>query len=230
MTGPKIGGWSDCVGERSISRFVKTISVGPGLEFLKTSPNNKLSGLLVQRIGGDLRESRIGWRLVLMMVPVAFLTYLFHEFGHWSVGEMLGNDMVLGLNLSNARSGTYIGRTDALYVSLGGPLFTLLQAVIGLILVEKTKSIYAYSFLYFAAFCRFFSILLGGYYLQDEARISALLHVNRFAATIVVLTALFVLVWRGSRTLKLSAKAVGYFAVLSTLAILLVIAVDRLTV
>ncbi len=187
-----------------------------------------MSGLLVQRIGSDMRESRIGWQLVLLMVPVAFLTYLFHEFGHWTVGELLGNDMVLGLNQANARSGVYIGKTDALYISLGGPLFTLLQALVGWILVEKTKSMYAYSFLFFAAFCRFFSILLGGYSLQDEARISALLHMNRFVAAFV-LTALFVLVWRGSRTLKLSAKAVGYFAVLSTLAILLVIAVERLT-
>jgi hypothetical protein len=189
-----------------------------------------MSRLLVQRISSDLRESRIGWQFVLLMVPVAFLTYLFHEFGHWTVGELLGNDMVLGLNDANARSGGYLGKTDSLYISLGGPLFTLLQALVGLILVEKTKSMYAYSFLYFAAFCRFFSILLGGYSLQDETRSSALLHMNRFVVAIVVLTALFVLVWRGSRTLKLSAKAVGYFAVLSTFAMLLVIALERLTV
>lgn len=196
------------------------------LLFLKAS-TIEMSGFLVRRIGSDLRESRIGWQLALLMVPVAFLTYLFHELGHWTVGELLGNDMVLGLNSANARSGAYVGGTDALYISIGGPLFTLLQAFVAWILVETTRSMVAYSFLYFAAFCRFFSILLGGYSLQDEARISALLHVNRFMAAIVVLTALSVMVWRGGRALKLGPKAVGYFAVLSTLAILLVIAVAR---
>ena len=44
---------------------------------------------LVQRIGSDLRESRIDSTLALLMVPVAFLSYLFHECGHWTVGELL---------------------------------------------------------------------------------------------------------------------------------------------
>jgi hypothetical protein len=32
-------------------------------------------------------------KFFLLFVPVAYGTYLFHEFGHWAVGELLGNRM-----------------------------------------------------------------------------------------------------------------------------------------
>ena len=38
------------------------------------------------RINNSLKESRINWKVAL-----AFFTYLFHEFGHWIVDEILGN-------------------------------------------------------------------------------------------------------------------------------------------
>ncbi len=121
------------------------------------------------------------------------------------------------------------GREHAPVVSLGGPLFTLLQALVAWLIVERTTSMAAYPFLFFAAFCRFFSVLLGGYTLQDEARIAALMHLPGFVPAIVVLSLLAALVWRGSRVLRLPAKAVGYFTAMSTAVILLVIAVARLT-
>ena len=39
----------------------------------------------LDRIKNDLTESKINWKVALLMIPVALLTYLFHEFGHWSV-------------------------------------------------------------------------------------------------------------------------------------------------
>jgi len=47
---------------------------------------NKIK-FLTYRIKNDLTESRIDWRVALLFIPVAFLTYLFHEFGHWIVGK-----------------------------------------------------------------------------------------------------------------------------------------------
>jgi hypothetical protein len=185
--------------------------------------------VLARRIGDDLRESRIDSKLALLMVPVAFLTYLFHECGHWTVGELLGNHMVLGLNSADVSGGGYAGPSDALLVSLGGPMFTLLQAFVAWLIVERTESMAAYPFLFFAAFCRFFSIVLGGHALQDEARIASLMHLPGFVPAIGVLSLLAGLVWRGTRVLKLPAKAVGYFTAMSTAVMLLVIAVVRLT-
>jgi len=32
-------------------------------------------------------------KLFLLFIPVSFASYLFHEFGHWIIGEALGNKM-----------------------------------------------------------------------------------------------------------------------------------------
>ena len=103
----------------------------------------KKNTFLFNRIKNDIAESRINWLVALLFIPVAFLTYLFHESGHWIVGEILGNDMVLNLNNANAVSESYLDKTHGLFISMGGPVFTILQTLIFLIIIEKTKSIYA---------------------------------------------------------------------------------------
>ncbi len=179
-------------------------------------------------IKNDLIESRISWKIALMFIPVAFCSYLFHEFGHWFVGELLGNDMVLSLNDSTARSGYYLDKAHGLYISMGGPAFTILQALIFSAIIEKTKSIYAYPFVFFAAFTRIFSIVFGEFRIQDEAKISSILNIGPYTAAIIVISALSLITWRSSYLLKLNMKGVGYYTTLSTLSILLVIGVNKL--
>lgn len=183
---------------------------------------------LFNRIKNDIAQSRINLIVALLFIPVAFLTYLFHEFGHWIVGELLGNDMVLSLNSANSQSGNYLDKTHVLFISMGGPAFTILQAIIFLAIVEKTKSIYAYPVVFFAAFSRFFSVVFGGFSRQDEARIAAMLDIGTYEVAIVVVFVLFLTVWRSSFLLKLNLKAIGYYTTLSTLSILLVIGVNEL--
>ena len=183
---------------------------------------------LTEKIKNDLTESRINWKVALLMIPVAFLTYLFHEFGHWIVGELIGNKMLYSLNNVTPVSGNYLHETDSLFVLMGGPAFTILQAIIFLIVIEKTKSIYAYSFVFFAGFIRFFSILLGGFNLQDEAKISVILNAGTYTVAAVVLLILLLIVWRSSYLLKLNIKAAGYFTVLSVMGTLVVLATNNL--
>jgi len=187
-----------------------------------------INTFLIKSIQKDITESRINREVALLFIPVAFLTYLFHESGHWIVGEMLGNDMVLSLNNANSHSGNYIGKTDGLYISMGGPLFTILQAIIFLALIEKTKSIYAYPVVFFAVFSRFFSLVLGEFSRQDEVRIAAMLDINKYTVAIIVVMVLFLALWRGSYLLKLNLKAIGYYTTLSTLSILMVIGINKL--
>ena len=183
---------------------------------------------LTEKIKNDLKESRINWKVALVMIPVAFLTYLFHEFGHWIVGELLGNKMLYSLNNVTPLSGSYIHNSDSLLVRMGGPAFTVLQAIIFLIIIEKTKSIYVYLVVFLAGFCRFFSIMFGGFNKQDEAHISPMLNIRTYTFAAIVLLILFIIVWRSSAILKLNLKAVGYFTVLSVISILIVIATDKL--
>ncbi len=182
---------------------------------------------LSTRIKNDLIESRINAKLAFLFIPVAFFTFLFHESGHWIVGEILGNYMVMGLNNATSVSGNYIGKTDNLYISMGGPAFTILQAAVFLLVIEITKSIYAYPFVFFAAFSRVFSILFGGFSLQDEARITSLPGAGTYLAAAIVFTILFGMVWRSSYLLKLRWNSIGYYTTLSTISILIVIGVNK---
>jgi len=180
------------------------------------------------RICNDLKESQINWKVIILFIPIAFITYIFHEFGHWTFGELLGNDMTLSLNNSAPKSGNFINDSHALWSAIGGPVFTIIQALLFLLITWKIKSIYTYSIVFFAVFSRFFSIVFGGLNLQDEARIASMLDMNKYLIAGIVLMILFLILWRCNRIMKLNMKTIGYFTVLGTFAILIVIGVIEL--
>lgn len=167
-------------------------------------------------------------KLFLLFIPAAFASYLFHEFGHWTIGEVLGNEMVYSLNNASPKSDSYINASDNLYVSIGGPLFTILLSVLFLVIIEKFNTIYAYPFVFFQMFTRFFSLFLGVFSNQDEARISAILGIGTYTIAIVVLLILLLPVLRASYKLKINFKYNGYFFTMSTLSQLLVIATYKI--
>ncbi|GAB6283658.1 MAG: hypothetical protein STSR0008_24440 [Ignavibacterium sp.] len=180
------------------------------------------------KISNDLKESQINWNVIILFIPIAFITYIFHEFGHWIFGELLGNDMTLSLNNSSPKSGYFINDSHALWSAIGGPLFTIIQALIFSVITWITKSIYTYSITFFAVFSRFFSIIFGGISSQDEARIASMLDTNTYLIAAIVLTILFLILWKNNRIMELNMKAVGYFTVLGVFAILIVIGVNEI--
>ena len=180
------------------------------------------------KIRSDLKESQINWKVIVSFIPIAFITYLFHEFGHWTFGELLGNDMTLNINNSTPKSGYFINDSHALWSAIGGPFFTIIQGLIFLLITWKTKSIIAYSIAFFAVFSRFFSIVFGGINLQDEARIASMLEINKYLIAATVLTILFLILWKCNQIMKLNLKALGYFFVLGVFAVLIVIGVNEL--
>ena len=168
-------------------------------------------------------DSNIDVKLYLLFIPVAYFSYLFHEFGHWIIGEILGNDMAYSLNYVWAKNGHYLDASHDLYVSIGGPLFTIFQTMIFLLILEKYRNIYLYPFLFFPMFMRFFSLVFGGFSQQDEARISAILEIGSYTIAILVLLILFLLVFRASQILRIELKTNGFFLTMSTLSQILVI-------
>ena len=163
-------------------------------------------------------------RLMLVFLLAAYASYLFHEFGHWLVGTLLGNEMAMSLNGTWLKSGTFLKESHSLYFGIGGPSFTVLQAVIALIIIEKCKTLFAYPFLIFPFIFRVFSLTLGGFSAQDEAGISATLGLGKYTVALVVCSILLALVWRGSHVLKLNGMAVSGFIFCSVVLNLMVIA------
>ena len=167
--------------------------------------------------------NRIELKFILLFIVAAYVSYLFHEFGHWIVGEMLGNEMAYSLNYVWPKNGHYGSASHDLYVILGGPAFSVLQSIVGLLIIEKYKSFYAYPFVFFPMFTRFFSLAFGGFSKQDEAKISVSLGVGTYTVAIVVLLILVIIVMRCSYNLKIGFKKNGYILTLGTLCQLLVI-------
>jgi hypothetical protein len=169
-------------------------------------------------------QKPIDVRFFLFFIPAAYFSYLFHEFGHWIVGEILGNRMVFSLNFVWPREGHYIQASHELYSSIGGPAFSIVQATIAFIVIEKAKTRYAYPFAFFPMFSRFFSDLFGGFEKQDEAKISVLMGTWTYLTAIIVLAILLSIVIRCSYKLRIGAKTNGYILTVSTLCQLMVIA------
>ncbi len=168
-------------------------------------------------------------RLYLLFIPIAYFSYLFHEFGHWIVGEILGNDMIYSLNYVWPREGHYLNESHNLYVSIGGPAFTVLLAAISLLILEKYSTMYAYPVLFFQFVCRFFSLVFGGFSKQDEARVSSIMGLGLYTVGIIILIILILIVIRASYKLKIDLKHNGYFFTVSILSQLLVIATYKIT-
>ena len=167
--------------------------------------------------------------LYLLFIPIAYFSYLFHEFGHWIIGEILGNDMIYSLNYVWPKEGHYINESHNLYVSIGGPAFTILLAIVSLIIIEKYSTIYAYPVLFFQFVIRFFSLVFGGFSQQDEARISLIIGLGTYTVGIIVLIILLLIVLRASYKLKIDLKHNSYFFFISILCQLMVIATYEIT-
>jgi hypothetical protein len=172
-----------------------------------------------------LEESseRLDVRFFLLFIPVAYLSCLFHELGHWSIGEALGNRMAYSLNFVWPKDGHYVQEGQGLYVSIGGPAFSILQALLALLIIGKFRTLYAYPFAFFPTFSRFFSILLGGFDKQDEARITALMGTGTYVVAIIVLGVLVSIALRCSYTLRIGPRENAYILTASTACQLLVI-------
>jgi hypothetical protein len=168
-------------------------------------------------------DKKLMIKLFFLFIPVAFASYLFHEFGHWIIGEILGNKMVYSLNYVWPKTGHYVDASNDLYTSIGGPAFTILLSVFFLLIIEKYNTIYAYPFVFFQMFMRFFSLVFGGFSKQDEARISAILGIGTFTVAIIVFIILFLIVLKASYKLKINLKNNNYFIVMSTFSDLIVI-------
>ncbi len=167
-------------------------------------------------------------RLMLVLLLSAYASYLFHEFGHWLIGTLLGNKMSMSLNGAWPTSGVYLRESHSLPVRIGGPAFTILRAAVALLIIEKYKTLLAYPFLVFPLVFRVFSLALGEFRAQDEAGISAILGLGQYPVLLVVCTILLGLVWRGSRTLKLNGSIITRFIGASLVSMLMVIATHKL--
>ncbi len=173
-------------------------------------------------------KNRFNLIVFLLFIPAGYITFLFHEFGHWIMGKSLGYDTVITLNSFRIKSEQILSSREIVLMNLGGPLFTIIQAIIFMIIIEKYKTIYAYPFVFFPVFMRWITLTIGTFKGQDEAKISTMLNIGTYTVALIVLGILLIIILRSSYKLKIGLKYNCYFIIISTACIFLVTETDKL--
>jgi hypothetical protein len=174
----------------------------------------------------EKKVHRIDLKYIFLIFIAVFASTIFHELSHWSIGEILGNQMVATLNGTNPISGEYLHEWNKNYITLAGPLFTVLQAILFYFLLAKYKKIELYPFLFFPLVMRFAAGLANFMGANDEGRLGLSFGIGLFTISIIVCSFLFILVYRITKELKISMKFNIISFILCCLFLLLLTFVD----
>jgi hypothetical protein len=172
------------------------------------------------------KSYRIGLKYIFLVFVAVFLSTICHELAHWSMGELLGNRMTVSLNTAKPISGAFLKDWHRNYVTLVGPLFTLLQAILFYFLLMKYKRIALYPFLLFPFVMRLAAGLINLKSPNDEGRLGLSLGIGLLTLSIFVCIFLFSLVRKASKELKISLKFNVISFILCCLFLLLLTFID----
>jgi hypothetical protein len=188
-------------------------------------------GGTTRSVGGEPTQPvRVGAWFYWTLVAVLFLSFVLHELAHWSVGEWLGYDMRMSLNHAAPRGGVFDSPRDAFLVTCAGPAFTVLQALVALLLIRRSGWLLAYPVLFAGFFMRFAALVVSVANPNDEARMSVHLGWNMWVLPALVVASLLALTFAGSRRLRLGWKTnLASYLISSAVFALIVFADARLT-
>lgn len=164
-------------------------------------------------------------RFYLWLVLATFATFLIHESAHWLMGTALGYTMTFHLN--GVVATTAMQPAHKALVDAAGPMITILQAVVAYVLVLRSRQIVAYAFLYIAAFMRLLATAISLIHLNDEARLSQWLGLGTWTLPLLVTAALVFLAWRASCSLRLTWVDQLWCYVTASVAVGVVVGLDR---
>ena len=168
----------------------------------------------------------VNLKYIFLIFIAVFLSTILHELSHWSIGEILGNKMIATLNGTNPVSGELQNEWNRNYITLAGPLFTVLQAILFYFLITKYRKIELYPFLFFPFVMRFAAGLANLLSPNDEGRLGMSIGVGLFTISIFVCSFLFVLVYKATKELKISLKFNTLSFILCCLFLLLLTYID----
>ena len=149
---------------------------------------------------------KIDLKYIFLIFISVFASTILHEIAHWSIGEILSNKMIATLNGTYPLSGNYLHDWNRNYVTMAGPIFTILQAILFYFLILKYKRIELYPFLFFPFVFRVAAGLANLAGPNDEGRFGMSLGIGLFTVSIVVCSFLFYLVFKTSKRLNISLK------------------------
>lgn len=148
------------------------------------------------------------WSLqyILINFVAVFLSFFLHEFAHWLTGEFLGEEMAMNLNAAYPIGDVYQEEWHRMPITIAGPAFTLLQAIVVFYLMKSSRNIQLYPFLLTPLVMRTLAGVMNFINPNDEGRISISLGLGLFTLPILICAILFYLVLKTSIAYRISFK------------------------
>lgn len=178
--------------------------------------------------GGDAAApaKRVNLAALAIALPfVGVVTFLLHEGGHWVAGEWLGHDMALSLNRAVPLDSPT--QTHLLIITAAGIAVTLIEGLIGLLLVRVNAAI-GYAIAFFAFFMRLMAFgITVAVNPNDEARIGTVLGVGPYVPHIVVVLALLGVVVLAARRARAGWMANILAWVVCSITVTAIVYLDR---
>jgi len=151
----------------------------------------------------------LNFKYAVIVFLVVVISCLFHEFGHYITGILLGNEMGMTLNRTYPLSGNYIELWHQPIVMGMGPIFSIIQASVSLLLLYKyTSKKWLYAFLITPVTLRVWPYLVSPVMSQDEAIVSSYLGWSPWVLIVSTWLVLGILAWIGSKKMNVSTKFV----------------------
>jgi hypothetical protein len=149
---------------------------------------------------------KMSLKYVFIILIAVFASTIFHELAHWLMGEILGNKMTATLNSTNLISGEYLHEWNRNYITMAGPIFTVLQAIIFYFLLFKYNRIELYPFLFYPFVFRLAAGIANIFGPNDEGRFGQSMGVGLFTISIIICSFLLILIYKISKAHKISLK------------------------
>lgn len=153
-----------------------------------------------------MTQPKITINYVCIGVLAVFSTWFIHELAHWLTSETLGYPALMRINGVAPLPGLEPSPWEAVCISAAGPLVTLLQGILAFLLLRPKWHPYIYLWLFTAFYMRLLAGVMNVINPNDEGRISAFLGWGTFTLPILVSALLFFLVYRTSKTYRLTAR------------------------
>ncbi len=170
---------------------------------------------------------KINLKYILILFIAVLLSCFFHEFAHWITGELLGNKMSMSFNGASPISGEYKHKWNANIITISAPIFTILQAIVFYFIVNKTKNINLYPFLFFPFVYRFFAGIANVFGPNDEGRFGMSFGLGLYTVSILFSSLLLFLIIKFSIKNKIGLKFNVITFFLCAISLLLIVFMDQ---
>ena len=144
-------------------------------------------------------KQKITYQYILISALAVVFTFFFHELTHFITGEILDYTMKMTLNSASPVNENFTNSLHENIVSISGPVFTIIQAIVFYLIIKKTKNYLLYPFLFVPFLMRIMATVISIFNLNDEARVSEWLGIGQWTLPVLVVLFLFSLVYKSSK-------------------------------